>query len=71
MLVDYGGQWRAFSAICTHAGCTVQLTGSEIFYPCHSGSFSPVKGNVLGGPPPTPLHELAVQIQGGSLYVAQ
>lgn len=71
ILVDYAGQWRAFSAVCTHAGCTVQFTVSEIFCPCHSGSFSPVNGSVLGGPPPTPLPELAVQIQGGDVYVAQ
>lgn len=71
ILVDYGGQWRAFSAICTHAGCTVQFTGSQIYCPCHSGSFSPVNGSVLGGPPPSQLPELVVRAQGGNLYVAQ
>ncbi|MDG6988107.1 MAG: Rieske (2Fe-2S) protein [Nitrososphaerota archaeon] len=70
ILVDYGGQWRAFSALCTHAGCTVDFTGSQIYCPCHGGSFSPTSGAVLGGPPQTPLPEYSVQIQGGSLYVS-
>lgn len=71
ILVDYGGEWRGFSAICTHAGCTVDFTGSEIYCPCHGGAFSPTSGSVLGGPPPSPLPEYTVLIQGGNLYVNQ
>ena len=71
ILVDYSGQWRAFSALCTHAGCTVQFTGSQIYCPCHAGYFSPVNGNVQGGPPPTSLPEYGVQIVNGNLYVSQ
>ena len=71
ILVDFAGQWRAFSAICTHAGCTVDYTGSSIYCPCHSGSFSPSNGSVQGGPPPSPLPEYGVLIQSGALYVSQ
>ena len=71
ILVDFGGQWRAFSAVCTHAGCTVDFTGSSIYCPCHGGSFSPSNGSVLGGPPPSPLPEYGVTIQAGTLYVSQ
>lgn len=69
ILVNYGGQWRAFSAICTHAGCTVDFTGSQIYCPCHGGYFSAANGAVTGGPPPTPLAEYAVLVQNGDLYV--
>ena len=71
ILVDVGGQWRAFSAICTHAGCAVDFTGSSLYCPCHAGYFSPTNGSVQGGPPPTALAEYGVVVQGGSLYVSQ
>jgi Rieske Fe-S protein len=69
ILVNSAGQWRAFSATCTHAPCTVQYTGSAMSCPCHGGSFSPNTGAVLGGPPPAPLPELGVLIQNGDVYV--
>ena len=71
ILVDYGGQWRAFGAICTHAGCVVNFTSSSIYCPCHAGYFSPADGSVQGGPPPAPLPEYGVVVQGGGLYVTQ
>ena len=71
ILVDFGGQWRAFSALCTHAGCVVDFTGSSIYCPCHAGSFSPLNGSVQAGPPPSPLPEYGVTIQSGALYVSQ
>lgn len=71
ILVDFGGQWRAFSAVCTHAGCTVDFTGSAIYCPCHAGYFSPTNGAVQSGPPPSPLAEYGVVVQSGALYVTQ
>ena len=71
ILIDYSGQWRAFSAICTHAGCAVNFTGSSLYCPCHGGSFSPTNGAVQGGPPPSPLAEYGVVVQNGNLYVSQ
>ena len=71
ILVDYAGQWRAFGAVCTHAGCVVNFTGSSIYCPCHAGYFSPSDGSVQGGPPPTPLPEYGVVVQAGALYVSQ
>ena len=69
MLVNDNGTWKAFSAICTHAPCTVQYGGgSAISCPCHGATFSPSDGSVLGGPAPAPLAEYGVQIVGGSLF---
>jgi nitrite reductase/ring-hydroxylating ferredoxin subunit len=35
------GQYKAFSAICTHQGCTVgQIEGGQIICPCHASHFS-------------------------------
>lgn len=70
MLLNLGGVWKAFSATCTHAPCTVQYSGSQIQCPCHGGTFDPSNGNVTGGPPPTRLPEYGVLIQGNNLYVS-
>lgn len=69
LLVNLAGQWKAFSATCTHAPCTVQYTGSSIQCPCHGGSFNPSNGAVQGGPPPAPLPQFGVLVQNGNLYV--
>lgn len=69
LLLSLGGQWKAFSATCTHAPCTVGYSGSQIQCPCHGGTFDPTNGNVISGPPPTRLPEYGVLIQGSSLYV--
>jgi Rieske Fe-S protein len=69
ILVNSAGQWKAFSATCTHAPCTVQYTGSTISCPCHGGTYNPNTGAVTGGPPPAPLPELGVLVQNGNLYV--
>ena len=70
ILLLLGGQWKAFTATCTHQPCTVQYTNSEIYCPCHGGTFDPTNGQVTGGPPPRPLTEFAVLIQSGAIYVS-
>ena len=71
ILVDFGGQWKAFSAVCTHAGCVVDFTGSSIYCTCLEGYFSASNGSVQSGPPPTPLAEFGVVEQSGALYVSK
>lgn len=62
----------AFSAICTHEGCTVTYQPGEsvIWCPCHDGRFD-LNGRVLSGPPPRPLPKYAAQRQpdGGIIVV--
>lgn len=70
ILVNYNGAWKAFSAVCTHSGCTIDYTSSELVCPCHNGSFSAVNGSVIGGPPPRPLPEYGIQIINGNIYVS-
>lgn len=69
ILINYNGSWKAFSAICTHAGCTVNLTSAQLYCPCHAGYFSPVNGAVTGGPPPSRLAEYDVREINNNLYV--
>lgn len=62
------GSLSAFSAVCTHAGCTVGYEGGQIVCPCHGGTYSATTGQVTGGPPPTPLARKKVVEQKGSIY---
>jgi len=64
------GQFVALSAVCTHLGCVVawQEQAGEFECPCHGGRFS-AEGQVLGGPPPSPLETLTVELDGDQLKI--
>jgi rieske iron-sulfur protein len=73
-LTDKG--FAAYSAICTHLGCTVSWTANpqspvasytECF--CHNSIFDPAQGaKVMGGPAPIPLAQIGVKVaQDGTL----
>jgi thiosulfate dehydrogenase (quinone) large subunit len=62
------GQLRAFSAVCTHAGCTVGYEGNQIVCPCHGGTYDPHTGAVTSGPPPRGLAKRRVVESGGDIY---
>lgn len=66
-----GNTFVAFSAVCTHAGCTVQFdSGSQQFIcPCHGGSYDARTGQVTGGPPPSPLPSIPVHVVNGEIRV--
>jgi thiosulfate dehydrogenase [quinone] large subunit len=68
LIRDEAGDLKAFSAVCTHAGCTVGYDGSQIYCPCHGGTYSAETGEVTGGPPPAPLAPKEVLEQGGQIY---
>ena len=53
-LVRKGNSFRAASAVCTHLGCTVNLTREGFHCPCH-GSVFDSSGKVVSGPAPAPL----------------
>jgi thiosulfate dehydrogenase [quinone] large subunit len=66
-----GSTFVAFSAVCTHAGCTVQYDASSVQFvcPCHGGTYDARSGHVLGGPPPSALAPIAVQVVDGQVRV--
>ena len=67
-----GGEWRAFSARCTHLSCTVRYRGDMhlLWCPCHDGRFD-LTGRNVAGPPPRPLPEHPVLIKGDEVYVTE
>jgi Rieske Fe-S protein len=66
------GELRAFSAICTHLGCTVRYEPESkiIWCPCHNGVFD-LHGRNVGGPPPAPLPEYQVNVREGTVVVSR
>jgi thiosulfate dehydrogenase [quinone] large subunit len=65
---DSSGNVHAFSAVCTHAGCTVGFEGGQIVCPCHGGTFDAKTGAVISGPPPTGLAAKRVMESSGAIY---
>jgi cytochrome b6-f complex iron-sulfur subunit len=63
---------RAFSLICTHLGCIVQWQAAkkEFYCPCHDGRYDEF-GDVLAGPPPIPLEQIPVQVEGETVIVGE
>jgi thiosulfate dehydrogenase (quinone) large subunit len=68
LIREADGSLKAFSAICTHAGCTVGYEGGTIVCPCHGGEYSAETGEVIAGPPPSPLTPKKVLEAGGQIY---
>jgi Rieske Fe-S protein len=64
------GDFRAFSAICTHLNCTVQYRDdiAHIWCACHNGHYD-LNGRNIAGPPPRPLEAFVVNIQGNQIIV--
>ncbi|MGQ9840584.1 MAG: QcrA and Rieske domain-containing protein [Anaerolineae bacterium] len=63
---------RCFSLICTHLGCIVQWQEAtkEFYCPCHDGRFDQF-GEVLAGPPPLPLEQIAVRVEGETVVIGE
>ncbi len=68
LIRESDGSLKSFSAVCTHAGCTVGYSGGEIICPCHGGVYSAQTGAVVGGPPPSGLAQKQVLEHGGQIY---
>lgn len=63
----------AYSAVCTHQGCTVGYSESnkEFDCPCHGARFDARdNAKVIGGPAPRPLKKLTVTVSGNDIYLA-
>ena len=66
------GEYKAFSAVCTHLDCIVQYRPDLrlIWCACHNGQYN-LSGKNIAGPPPRPLEEYAVNIRGEEIVVSK
>lgn len=65
------GNYRAFSAECTHLQCIVehQPDNKVFFCNCHGGKYN-LDGKNIAGPPPLPLEEYDVATENGEITVS-
>jgi len=62
------GQYKGFTAVCTHMGCIVaKVENDTIDCDCHGSKFSATDGSVVNGPASAPLAPVAVTVQGGNI----
>jgi len=65
------GDFKAFSAVCTHQGCIVnQIAQGNIVCPCHGSQFSIKNGSVVAGPAPSPLPARSITVTGNKITLA-
>ncbi|MGW0751784.1 Rieske (2Fe-2S) protein [Streptomyces sp. NPDC002587] len=62
------GEYKAFSAQCTHAGCVLdKIVEGAGNCPCHGSRFDVATGKVLRGPATDPLPAVPVKAENGRL----
>jgi Rieske Fe-S protein len=64
------GDYKAFTAICTHQGCTVQSVANNVITcPCHGSEFDAATGAVKRGPATAPLAAKKVTVGADGIQV--
>lgn len=65
------GEFKAFTAICTHQACIVSSVKEDrISCACHGSAYSTKDGSVLNGPATRALREVRVTVEGDQVVEA-
>ena len=65
------GDFKAFSAVCTHQSCLVaKVADGTIDCSCHGSKFSADDGSVVNGPATSALAEVAITVDGDTIATA-
>ena len=64
------GEFKAFSATCTHRQCVVsEVRNGTIDCACHNSSFKISDGSVVTGPATRPLPAATVKVENGKIVL--
>ena len=64
------GQFKAFSAVCSHVGCLLdKVANGTIDCPCHGSTFRISDGGVVSGPATQPLTPVPVAVADGMITI--
>jgi Rieske Fe-S protein len=62
------GEYKAFTAVCTHMQCIVgSVTNNVIQCPCHGSEYSASTGEVIQGPATQPLAAKTIKVSGDNI----
>ena len=65
------GEFKCFTAICTHQGCLLSsVSGGTINCDCHGSQYSIESGDVEQGPATFPLAEVPITVSGDEISFA-
>lgn len=70
LLARTGDKVVGHSDVCTHRQCKVAAAGAQGKCPCHGSVYNASTGEVIQGPAPSPLPEVAVTVRDGSVFRA-
>lgn len=64
------GEFKAFSAVCTHQGCLVNnVSDGTINCPCHGSKFRITDASVAAGPAERPLPAESITEKDGEIFL--
>ena len=67
-LVRVGDGVRAYSVVCPHLGCSINVASGGFECPCHDSSFD-ATGKKLTGPSPRDMDTLETRVEGGIVEI--
>ncbi len=70
-ILNFNGELKAMSAVCTHLGCLVQWKADEsvVFCACHGARYT-TTGEIISGPQPTPLKKYGVRVEDEQIVLS-
>ncbi len=70
-ILNYKGELKAMSAVCTHLGCLVQWKPDEelVYCACHAARYT-TSGEIISGPQPAPLKPYGVRVEDDQIVLS-